>query len=308
MLTHIDNAMKGLIINADGFGFAEGVTRAIEECIRFGTVRSVSANVNFPSAGRLPALVRAFPELSVGCHLNPIVGEPVSPPGSVPSLLDADGKFWYRAFRKRLRQGLIQIDDLRRELRAQVVRARDLAGDAFTHLDFHMGLHRLPQVYPIFLEIAATSGIGRIRTHKYLAGMEASRPALRHATHLLSSPARMAKYLYNMRLRRQALQRGLAMPDAWVEITAMNSHPDRFTVENVLRMFHNLPEGIFECVVHPGYVDDDLRRWSTYLEGREQERTVLLSPAVRDGLAREGIRLMGYRDIPLRSHFPGGSR
>ena len=50
--------MRGLIINADGFGFTDGITRAIEECVRFGTVKSLSANVNFPHAGRLTQLLQ----------------------------------------------------------------------------------------------------------------------------------------------------------------------------------------------------------------------------------------------------------
>ena len=36
--------MRCLIINADGYGFTPGTTRAIEECIAFGTVRSLSVN------------------------------------------------------------------------------------------------------------------------------------------------------------------------------------------------------------------------------------------------------------------------
>ena len=72
-------AVRHLIINADGYGFTAGITRAIEECVEFGTVRSLSANVNFGHAAGLDALVRRHPEISVGCHINPIVGRPILP-------------------------------------------------------------------------------------------------------------------------------------------------------------------------------------------------------------------------------------
>ena len=90
--------MSHLIINADGYGFTAGITRAIEECIAFGTVRSLSANVNFKHADGLMPLVRNYPELSVGCHINPIVGNPVLPPTEVPTLIDEKGEFFLQDF------------------------------------------------------------------------------------------------------------------------------------------------------------------------------------------------------------------
>src|SRR5438034_2135906 len=81
-------SVRQLIINADGYGFTEGITRAIEECIDFGTVRSLSANVNFPRSERIRELVAKRPDLSIGCHLNPIVGRPLLAPERLPSLVD----------------------------------------------------------------------------------------------------------------------------------------------------------------------------------------------------------------------------
>lgn len=293
--------MKGLIINADGYGFTAGVTNAIEQCIEYGTVSSVSANINFPHAEGLRDLVKRHPSLSVGCHLNPVVGSPVSRPEEIPSLINDKGEFWYRMFQKRFSQGLINTRELRGELLAQIQRTRGLAGGSFTHVDFHMGLHRLPGLYPIFLDVAELSGAGRIRTHKYRLGMERTNPRLAHILHLLKGPTRIPKYLYNLHLRRRALQRGLRMPDAWIEITAMMSNPERITVKNYLTMLKNLPDGCSEFVVHPGVVDDQLRRWSTYLEPRERELQVLLDPALREGLRRSGVRLMSYKDISLEN-------
>jgi chitin disaccharide deacetylase len=86
--------MRHLIINADGYGFTAGISRAIEECVEFGTVRSLSANVNFTHADGLTHLVQKHPGLSVGCHVNPVVGRPVLSPKQVPSLVDENGEFF----------------------------------------------------------------------------------------------------------------------------------------------------------------------------------------------------------------------
>lgn len=291
--------MRHLIINADGYGFTPGITRAIEECVDFGTVRSLSANVNFPEADRLAALVKRHPNLSVGCHINPIVGRPLLRPERVPSLVNERGEFFYKTFGRRFLSGRIRLTELRAEIEAQVEKTRELAGVAFSHLDFHMGLHRLPGLYALFLEVASGS-TRRIRTHRNLVGIEHPASRLRRLRFRLGSPRRLSAFVWNALLREKAQNRGLAMPDRWVAITDMGKRSDTINVRNYVAMLRNLPPGFSELVVHPGYVDDELRRWSTYLDERERERGVLLDSDFRSALEASDVRLSGYRDIPLR--------
>ncbi len=292
--------MRCLIINADGYGFTAGTTRAIEECVDFGTVRSVSVNVNFEHAARLTALVGRHPEISVGCHINPIVGRPVLDPRRVPSLVDQNAEFLYRSFAWRFLKGQIRIPELRAEIEAQIQRVRELAGRCFSHLDFHQSMNRLPGLHSLFLEVAAASGIGRIRTHRNFVGMEHRSPKRKRFLYLFGHPRRFPSLLWNGWLRKKALARGLAMPDQWVGITDLGSQPNTITLTNYLSMLCNLPSGTSEFVAHPGYVDDELRRWSTYLEQRERECEILLAPEFRSALETSDLRLVGYREIPLR--------
>ncbi len=298
--------MRGLIVNADGYGLSAGITRAIEECVRFGTVRSLSANVNFPHADGLARLVREAPELSVGCHINPLVGRPVLAPERVPSLIDGKGEFFYENFARRLLAGRLRRSELRAEMIAQVEKTRALAGAAFSHVDFHMGLHRLPGLYGLFLEVAEKFGPGRIRTHRYHVGFETAHPRATHLRYLAARPQRLIKMGWNRWLRFRARRRGLAMPDRWIEITGWGPRPERITLENFLTLLGNTPRGFSEFVCHPGYVDEELKRWSSYLEPREREREILLSPVLRDALRGADVRLCGYRDIPLRGRREPG--
>jgi hypothetical protein len=297
--------VRYLIINADGYGFTEGVTRAIEECVAFGTVRSLSANVNFPAAERLADFRRRFPDLSVGCHLNPIVGRPILPAGRVASLLDGEGQFLYRSFVRHFLRGRIRLRELRDELMAQIERTRELAGPSFSHVDFHMGLHRLPRLYSLFLELAAASKTGRIRTHLYRVGLEGRWPRRDHLLHLLRRADRIPKYAWNLALRARAKRRGLAMPDRWVTFADPDAVAKEGALEPYLRLLKNLPQGVSELVVHPAYVDEDLSRWSTWLEPREVERRLLLDTRFRDALRSSTVALAGYRDIPLARHRNG---
>jgi len=292
--------MRYLIINADGYGFTPGISRAIEECIDFGTVKSLSANVNFQNAESLVQLVRKHPDISVGCHLNPVVGSPILHPDKVPTLVDEHGQFLYTKFRQRFLRGKIRLAELRAELLAQVEKTRDLAGKAFSHLDFHMGLHKLPVLYGIFLEVAEQSKVGRIRGYRYLVGMEHNVPRFRHLMFLIERPIRLPRYLIQLWQRRNAIRHRLATTDHWVSITYLGERPNTITLANYLRMLRNLPDGFNEFVAHPGYVDDDLRRWATYVDQRTLERNVLLDRDFREAVTSSDIRLAGYRDIPLR--------
>ena len=291
--------MRQLMINADGYGFTDGITRAIEECIDFGTVRSVSVNVNFPHAERLSRLVLRHPELSVGCHINPVVGPPVLPRSQVASLLNDDGEFLYQRFVRGFLSGKIRLAEVRNEMIAQIEKTRALAGPAFSHVDFHMGLHRLPKLYGLFLDVAQSCGARRIRTHVYRVGMESSFPRLRHLRHLIQRPSRAVKLAWNFALRQKALRCSLAMPARRIEITHMVTRPERINTRNYVSMLRHIPEGVNEFVAHPAYIDPELSRWSTYLEPRVREREVLLDPEFRQALTDLDVRLIGYRDIPM---------
>jgi predicted glycoside hydrolase/deacetylase ChbG (UPF0249 family) len=292
--------MRCLIISADGYGFTAGTTTAIEECVAFGTVCSLSVNVNFKHADGLAALVRKYPDISVGCHINPLVGPPVLPPNKIPTLLDENGEFLYKAFTRNFFERRIRLSELRAEMTAQVEKTREMAGKAFSHIDFHMGLHRLPGLYAAFLDVAEQSGVQRIRTHRYRVGMESRFPRVRHFFYLFETTTRIPKFLWNLYLRKKALSRGLVMPDYWVGITNNVSRPEGISVKNYLMMLRNLPKGFCEFVAHPGYVDEELKRWATYLDPRVSEREVLLSSEFRDALRATDIHLAGYRDIPVR--------
>lgn len=291
--------MRRLIVNADGYGLAPGVSRAIEECVAFGTVRSVSANVNFEGAEGLRDLLTRFPHISVGCHLNPVVGPPVLPPTRVRSLVDGDGLFHYRDFRARFRQRRIDEGELSAELRAQVARTSLLAGARFTHVDFHMGLHRMPRLYRLFLDVAVESGVGRVRTHRYRAGLVSSPRRLAHWRYVAARPDRLVKYAYNVGLRVPARRRGLAMPDSWVTIDDVVDHPDRISSDSFVRLLANLPAGWHEFVAHPGHVDDELAKWSTYLAPRQRELAMLTTPEVREAFDACGVLPVGYGDMPV---------
>jgi hypothetical protein len=291
-----------LIINADGYGLTAGTNRAIEECVRFGTVKSVSVNVNFPRAEELPRLVKAYPWLSVGCHLNPVVGDPVLPKEKVRSLLNAEGAFWYREFDWKLASGRVDLAELRAELFAQIDRCRELAGESFTHVDCHMAKHRLPRFYPIFLEACLHSGVGRARVHRYcLAGARRGRFAT-GLRYYMRHPHRLGVRVWNFRLRQKARKAGLALTDWSIALAGTNGDGPSLPVW--ISLLAQVRPGFSELVVHPGYGDDELRRISRYVGERDAERRILTSEAFKEALF-SSVSLASYHDMPQQARKEG---
>lgn len=70
-----------------------------------------------------------------------------------------------------------------------------------------------------------------------------------------------------------------------------------WTREQFVRRLEQLPAGISEIMVHPGYVDQDLRNISSFQSGREVERKILSDPSLCEVLDRLNIKLINFRDL-----------
>jgi hopanoid biosynthesis associated protein HpnK len=116
------------------------------------------------AAAEAIALARDRPTLSVGLHLVLADGRAVLPPGEIPSLVDAVGRFPARPFSAGLRYQFSASAgyDLRREIRAQLERFQD-SGLPLDHVDGHHHLHLHPIVLEILLDLAEEFSIPSIR-------------------------------------------------------------------------------------------------------------------------------------------------
>jgi len=74
------------------------------------------------------------------------------------------------------------------------------------------------------------------------------------------------------------------------------------TPEALVSLLETLPDGIVELGCHPGYTDG-LRDW--YREERVQEVASLCDPEVRAAVARLGIELASFGDVPRRGEEIG---
>jgi len=282
---------RRLIVNADGFGFGQGATRGIFEALDGEFVSSVSVNANFPEAERVTDLVKSFPRVSVGVHLNPMVGRPCLPPERIPSLVGTDGLFHGPKFPGLLRRGKIVREELEAELREQIRRVAELAGSRLTHLDSQGNRHL--SYLALFLELARNSGVRRMRNNASSICLESRRPRWSRLKVYLTRPHIWLAHRYRKYQMHKARLAGMRMADSLVTV-GYAGRGNKANPENWIRILRNLPAGTHEIYCHPAYPDETLRRWSDYQEDRARELEILRSPRLRDEADRAGVKLVSF--------------
>lgn len=133
-----------VILNADDYGLAEGVSRGILELAEAGRISAFSAMTTFPrwrdDAKRLAA-VRA--RTAIGLHLNFTVGRPLgpmpvlAPDGHLPSAA---------ALMRQILARRIDPSEIRDEVLRQLAAFQREAGFMPDHVDGHQHMHAMPLV------------------------------------------------------------------------------------------------------------------------------------------------------------------
>jgi predicted glycoside hydrolase/deacetylase ChbG (UPF0249 family) len=132
-------ATRLLSVIADDFGIGPETTRGILHLAARGVVTGTVLLVNSPHAAEaVRGWRQAGVALDVGWHPCLTLDTPLSAPGQVASLVNADGLLYpLGQFLRRLSLGLIRSLDIERELRAQYARYVQLVGRSPTLVNSH---------------------------------------------------------------------------------------------------------------------------------------------------------------------------
>jgi len=265
--------LEKLIINADDFGLTRGVNRAVIECYQRGALTSATLMVNGEAAVDAALAAADNTGLGVGLHLNLTSGAPMRPPGEVPSLLGADGRFpGLRQALWRLTIGKARTRELEDEIVAQIDRMVEL-GVRPTHIDSHHHLHAHPRLRSLLSRVCPRHGIHRMRGY-----------------HM---PVRSTKSLGVVLAARLPAGAPLKSPDRFMGIEEMGGGE----LAAPLRRELARTGGTLELMCHPGYVDEDLARATSYSAPRQLELERLLSPEVAAAIEESGVLTASFAAI-----------
>jgi hypothetical protein len=260
-----DPEARLVIVNCDDLGLSHAANLGVYEAMRDGAATSASLMVPAPWARDAAARYRGD---DVGVHLTLNAEYDTyrwGPITHAPSLLDGDGGFprtmtdtWDHA----------DVDEVRRECRAQVERAI-LWGFDVTHLDSHMGTLQLrPEFFDVYLELAIDFGL----------------------------PLRLSGHTTERNIgfpfRRLAAEEGVVFADHLLYVQGVGS---RNAIAGVL---DHLRPGVTEVYVHPAADTPELRAFAPDWEARVDD---LAFVSTGDGLAAlaadAGVTLIGYRAL-----------
>ena len=255
-----------LIINCDDLGSSHAANSGVYDALRNGLATSATLMVPCPWAREAAARYRGE---DVGVHLTLNAEYELYRWGPItqsPSLLGGDGGFprtvedvWEHA----------DLDEVRRELRAQVERAI-LWGFDVTHLDSHMGTLQLrPEFFDIYLDLAVEFALP-LR----LSGGSTER-------------------IVGFPFRKLAEEEGVVFPDHFVLVR--DGVGSRRSIE---RAVGDLRPGVTEVYIHPALDTPELRAFAPDWSGRvDDHQLVTTDSELAVTLQRAGVKRIGFRKL-----------
>ena len=276
------SSFRSVILCADDFGLADGVSRGIVELAEMGRLSATGAMTNMPGWRRMArSLMPLRDRIAVGLHLNFTAGTPLGPMprlaplGAFPALKDLLPKALKR-----------QLPDS--EIAEEISRQIDAFEEAFGHapafVDGHQHVHVLPAIRPALIQALNARGYaGRVwlRDPSDKAMAILRRPIGRSKALIVKSLARgFARSAHAAGFRTNKGFSGFAPLDLSVPVARV--------FEEAFSKLGAHP--LVMC--HPGYVDDELRALDPALESRVEELNYLKSDAFRDLLELRGLRLV----------------
>lgn len=265
---------RAVILTADDFGLSAQVNEAVERAHRDGALTAASLMVGERAVPEAVAIARRNPALAVGLHLTLTDGTPVLPPGRIPALVQANGRF--RDDMAGLGLVLAASPDVRAQLRVEVaaqIAAFRATGLGCDHINAHKHFHLHPVIAAIAFAAAQAAGIRATR-------IPWEPPALIRAAEPGAGTAPRGLWPFAALLRRFATRHGLAAADRVVGLAWSGA----FTADRLAAILPALPFGTTEIYLHPATASGFPGAAPGYRHA--EELAALIDPRVREAASR----------------------
>ena len=154
---------KKFILNADDFGINTFFNQAIFEAYNFGILKSSSICTNGEAyEDAITNIIPNCPNLSIGVHLNIIEGKALCK--NLSSLTNKNNEFnngFIQLLLKSFNKTFLKEVEL--EFKTQIEKAIS-SGLTIDHLDSHVHVHAIPNIFNIVCKLAKEYNIKQVRT------------------------------------------------------------------------------------------------------------------------------------------------
>lgn len=260
-----------LIIKGDDLGWTDGINAGIEKAARDGILTATGCMPNMPAAKRGIEMLQKYPHVSIGQHTNVIIGKPISDPAKIPHMVDAQGNFLssrhYRAMQAANPDADVipYYDECYIEIEAQVNRFMEYAGCKPAYLEGH--------AIPSKICEKALADYAKAHDIVYLGLEDENEYGVYRAN--------LGQYAFDI---------------------FKNSDPYAQFYADAESFFLNDEERILEheivmTIFHPGFVDADIMKMSSFHGIRIRDCEMLCSPRIKQWVKDNNIELIDYYDL-----------
>lgn len=273
-----------LILCADDYAIAPGVSRAIRRLIEAGRLTATSCMaISSFWASEAPLLRPFATRADIGLHLTLTNLRPLGPmpetcpQGRLPAIRDLTIAAWCRR---------LDLGEIAAELGRQVDAFESAFGGPPAFLDGHQHVHQLPGIRDVVLEIwQRRLANGR----SWLRVTDEPIPAILRRGVERTKAAIVS--LLGRGLGRRARARRIPVNDGFAGVQDFSG---RVPYERLFEQFLETPRGRYLVMCHPGEVDDALRTADDVTDAREEELRFFESDAFPRLMARHGLTLSRF--------------
>ncbi|NWT61460.1 YDJC deacetylase, partial [Erythrocercus mccallii] len=301
-----------LIVTGDDFGYCPRRNQGIVDCFLAGAISNVSLLVNGSAAADAAELARRY-NIPIGLHANLSEGSPVCEVLKTnSSLLNQDGFFHGKmGFRTALSKGLLNMSEVKQELKAQVELFHELTGHLPPHMDGHQHVHVLPEVRHVFAEVLEEYGIKytRVPIEPGLHNCDWIPPSLMDFYLGVEEDSFNTVDVFTKHgIRWADIYIGLSTMGRNMSVSSIRSAIDSAILQLAAKAAHSSSSSsstvTIELMVHPGYPsvppaggcgqgpDDFSQSWE-----RLHELQTLIKPELQSHYKSRNIQLCSFKDL-----------
>ena len=278
--------MKRLIVAADDFGLTKSVNEGIKRSCEEGIVTSVNLLPTGEAFDDALEIARRIGLSEAGAHLSLTETVSVTEASRIPSLVDADGRFYkgHAQFLLKFISGAIDLDEVYTEWRAQLNKVA-ATGINITNLSSHEHLHMLPKLMSIIIRLAKEFNIPAIRYP------HSDRSMRRAGANIFCK--KLALLYFGKGMCRALRSSGIISPEHFLGFLDSGN-----ITENVLLdIMAGLEDGTTELVCHPGFLGREVLERYTFHKNAEAELFALTSRRVKNLIGQLRIGLVSYAEF-----------
>jgi len=278
-------ALAPLIVCADDYAIAPGVSRAIRELAEAGRLSATGAMTAMPRWTEAAAAIKPLTgRIAIGLHLTLTMQKPL---GAMPSLAPNGTLPSIGALSRRAQTGRLPLAEIAAELARQLDKFETHLGRPPDFIDGHQHVHQLPGVRDLVLDAVA----GRLAKHGAWVRDTWDAPAnlLRRFSSEGAIVALLGSGLHaRARARGIPANRGFTGVYPFGKVALGEAMPRLLAGARAHTML----------MVHPGHPDAELAAVDNWVEPREGEFAYLMSDGFAQLLARRGLRVAAGAPLP----------